>query len=211
MKKLLSLALIGGLLMTAASSCKKDKGNSNGNGNGTGDIVEVPIDRSDTTTLTTAIPALGVSLDFMNPASTGAIPGGPMLIDTFATKVDEYITPYGFAKKDIQKVNLTALQINIENAPTQFFNFVKDTTPVSLKIFVDSLGGSNPKMVAYRTNIPANVNQMELTVDPADIKDFFNADYMKILIGFYTKENEELVGNAKFRVNYTFKVTAKMP
>jgi hypothetical protein len=52
---------------------------------------------------------------------------------------------------------------------------------------------------------------MELTVDPADIKDFFNADYMKILIGFYTKENEELVGNAKFRVNYTFKVTAKMP
>jgi hypothetical protein len=211
MKKLISSAFLGALLVTGAGSCKKKSSTSNNNNSNSGSIVEVPIDRSDTTTLTSAIPALPVVLDFMNPASGGAIPGGPMLIDTFATKVDEYITPYGFAKKDMQKVNLTALRINIENAPSQYFNFVKDTTPVSIKIFVDSFAGTSPKMVAYKNNIPWNANSLELTVDPSDIKDYFNADYMKIMIGFYTRPNEGLDGNAKFRVNYTFKITAKMP
>jgi len=145
----------------------------------------------------------------MNPSS---IPGlGPMVIDTFATKVDEFIQPWGFQKKDIQSVTLTALSINIENAPTQFFNFVKDTTPVSIKVLVDSFNGTSPKMIAFKENVPRNINQMQLTVDPADIKDYFNADFMKIIIAFYTQENEELIGTAKFRVNYSFKIIAKMP
>lgn len=202
MKKLISFAFLGAILVTGAGSCKKKSSTSNNNNSNSGSIVEVPIDRSDTTTLTSAIPPLPISLDFMST---------PMLIDTFATKVDEYITPYGFAKKDIQKVNVTALRINIENSPSQYFNFVKDTTPVSIKIFVDSIGGTNHKLVAYRNNIPANVNQLDLTVDPADIKDYFNADYMGIYIAFYTKEMEGLDGSAKFRVNYSFKITAKMP
>jgi protein tyrosine phosphatase len=66
-------------------------------------------------------------------------------------------------------------------------------------------------MVAFKESVPRNINQMQLTVDPADIKDYFNADYMKIMIGFYTQENEELIGTAKFRVNYSFKIIAKMP
>lgn len=210
MKKLMILAFAGALLSAGISSCKKtnSSNNNNNNGNGSGDVIEVPIDRSDTTTLPSAIAPLTVMLDFMNP---GGVPGGPMQIDTFATKVDEYITPYGFAKKDITKVNVTKLRINIENAAGQYFNFVKDTTPVSIKVFVDSVGGTNPKMVAFRTDIPQNVQELELTVDPVDIKDFFNAQYMRILIGFYTQQGQGLVGTAKFRVNYSFKVTAIMP
>lgn len=206
MKKLMILAFAGALLSAGISSCKKkNSSDNNNNGNGSGDLVEVPIDRSDTTTLPQPLTPFPFSLDFMNP------PAGPMQIDTFATKVDEYITPYGFAKKDITKVTVTKLRINIENAAGQYFNFVKDTTPISIKVFVDSVGGTSPKMVAFRTDIPQNVQELELTVDPVDIKDFFNAQYMRILIGFYTKENEGLVGNAKFRVNYSFKVSAVMP
>jgi hypothetical protein len=214
MKKLILIALVGLAGLGTISSCKKNNSgdnnnNNNGGGGNTGNLVTVPIDRSDTTSLTQAIPGLPISLDFMN---VSAIPGsGPMTIDTFATKVDEYITPYGFAKKDIQSVTLTALSINIENAPSQYFNFVKDTTPISIKVLVDSFNGTSPKMVAFKESVPRNINQMQLTVDPSDIKDYFNADYMKIMIGFYTQENEELIGTAKFRVNYSFKIIAKMP
>lgn len=211
MKKIILIALVGLTGLGTMNSCKKKNSgdNNNGGGGNTGNLVTVPIDRSDTTSLTAPIASIPFSLDFMNPS---AIPGlGPMTIDTFATKVDEYITPYGFAKKDIQSVTLTALSINIENAPSQYFNFVKDTIPVSIKVLVDSFNGTSPKLVAFKESVPRNINQMQLTVDPADIKDYFNADYMKIMIGFYTQENEELIGTAKFRVNYSFKIIAKMP
>ena len=214
MKKIILLALTGVVLTASISSCKKNgSGNSgnggNGGGSGSGSTIEVPISRSDTTSLPMAIDALPISLDFMTP--TG-LPGGPMQIDTFATKVDQYITPYGFAKKDIQKVNVTKLNIVLENAPSQYFNFVKNMNPaISIKVFVDSFNGTSPKLVASKVDIPANVKELALDVDPSDIKDYFNAEYMKILIGFYTQENESLSGNTKFRVNYEFKVTAIMP
>lgn len=210
MKRIIVLAFSAALFTMGIGACKKHNGSDNNNGGGgnSGNIVEVPIDRSDTTTLPNAIPALPVSLNFMDSTS---FPGGPMQVDTFATKVDEYITPYGFTKNDIQSVQVTKLRINIENAPGQTLNFVKDTTPVSIKVFVDSFGGTSPKLVAYSNSVPRNITQLELSVDPGDIKDYFRANYMKILIGFRTQENEGLDGAAKFRVNYTFKVTAKMP
>jgi hypothetical protein len=213
MKKIIFLAMTGLVLAASISSCKKNgsdnSNNNNNNGGGSGSTIEVPISRSDTTSLTMAIPASPISLNFMDP---GGLPGGPQLIDTFATKVDEYITPYGFAKKDITKVNVTSMNIVIENSPSQYFNFVKNMDPaVSIKVFVDSFNGTSPKLVASKVNIPANVKELTLDVDPSDIKDYFNADYMKILIGFYTQENEGMDGNTKFRVNYGFKVTAKMP
>jgi hypothetical protein len=210
MKRILILAVSAGLLTVGIGACKKNNGNNNNNNNNgnSGNIVEVPIDRSDTTTLPSPIAPLPLSLNFMDSTS---FPGGPMQVDTFATKVDEFITPYGFTKNDIQSVQVTKLRINIENAASQYFNFVKDTTPISIKVFVDSFNGVAPKLVAYKESVPRNVNQLELTVDPSDIKDYFRADYMRILIGFRTQENEGLDGAAKFRVNYTFKVTAKMP
>lgn len=188
---LVAIAFIGFYL----PSCKK--GNNNNNNNNT-NLVIVPIDRSDTTSLTTAIPALPMSLDFS---------ATPMTVDTFATKVDEFIGPYGFNKNQMTKVVVKKLRMNIENVPTQTFNFVKDTL-MSIQIFVDSFGGTSPKRVAYLQNVSRNVNVLEFNVDGNDIKDYFRADYMKIMLGFRTQENEALDGNTKFRVNYTFEVTA---
>ncbi len=191
-KSILALAAIA-LIGISLPSCKK--GNNNNNNT---NLVIVPIDRSDTTSLTTAIPSLPMSFDFT---------ANPMTVDTFATKVDEFIGPYGFNKNQMTKVVVKKLRMNIENVPTQTFNFVKDTL-MSVQIYVDSFGGTSPKRVAYLQNVPRNVNVLEFNVDGNDIKDYFRADYMKIMLGFRTQENEALDGNTKFRVNYTFEVTA---
>ncbi|MBK8144980.1 MAG: hypothetical protein IPK62_08260 [Bacteroidetes bacterium] len=197
MFKLISFSTLCLLIAISFSCCKKKTTTNNTSNN---DIV-VDIDRSDTTSLPASIPPLAVSLDFS---------ATPMQIDTFATKVDEYIAPYGFGKDDIIKVNLIKLNMVLENAPGQTFNFVKDSL-ISLKVFVDSFGGSAPKLVAQKVNIPQGVSSMEFDVMADDIKDYFRADYMKILVAFRTQENEGLAANAKFRVNYTFRVTAKKP
>ena len=197
MNKLLSLATICLILALSISSCKKK---TDGNGNGTNNDIVVDIDRSDTTSIPGIAP-LQFSLDFSS---------SPQQLDTFATKVDEYITPYGFTKNDIIKVNLKSLNMIIENAPGQTFNFIKDTL-VSLKVYVDSFGGTSPKMVAYKDNISRGLTSLNLDVSAEDIKDYFRADYMKILVAFRTQENEGLIDGAKFRVNYTFTVTAKKP
>jgi len=194
MKK--TLLTLSALILVGISlpSCKKGSNNNNNNNN----LVIVPIDRSDTTSLSSAIPPLPMSLDFSSP---------PMTVDTFATKVDEFIGPYGFNKNQMSKVVVKKLRMNIENVPTQTFNFVKDTL-MSVQIYVDSFGGTSPKRVAYLQNVPRNVNVLEFNVDGNDIKDYFRADYMKIMLGFRTQENEAMDGATKFRVNYTFEVTA---
>lgn len=195
-----AISLFTSLALFTTTSCKKSSDNG-GNGNNTKDLIVVPIDRSDTTSLPNPVVALPVSWDFTSQLVT---------LDTFATKVDEYITPYGFAKKDIQKVNLTKLNMVIENAPGQTFNFIKDSV-VSIKIYVDSFGGTNPKMVAFKDNVARGLTSMELNVVSDDIKDYFRADYMKIMVGFRTQENEGMLAGTKFRVNYTFTVSANKP
>lgn len=201
MNKIISLATICLIIAISFSCCKKKTTGGSGGSGGTNNSIDVPIDRSDTTTLPAAISPLPFSLDFST---------SPMQIDTFATKVDEYISPYGFTKDDILKVNLTKLNMVIENAPGQTFNFIKDTL-ISLKIYVDSFGGNTPKLVAQKVNIPVNSTSLEFDVLQEDIKDYFRAEYMKIMVAFRTQENEGLAGNAKFRVNYSFVVTAKKP
>ncbi|HNB81600.1 MAG TPA: hypothetical protein PLP14_05830, partial [Chitinophagaceae bacterium] len=131
----------------------------------------------------------------------------PFQIDTFATKVDEYITPYGFNKNQIVKVNLKAISLVLENAPSQTFNFIKDTL-TSLSIYVDSFSGTTPQVVAFKVKRPLNVNNLVLDVNSTDIKDYFRSEFMKLLVGFRTQENEGVDASTKFRVNYTFTVTA---
>lgn len=202
MNKLLSSILILTITLFMVN-CKKSKTTTNNNGtnNGTNDPVVVDIDRSDTTSIS-EIPPLPLSLDLMS---------NPQILDTFATKVDEYINPYGFTKNDMIKVNLTKLSLTLENAPLQTLNFVKDTTPYSIKVFVDSFNGTMPKMVASKVNVPRDIKSLTFDVVQDDIKDYFRADYMKIMVGFYTQENEGMVAGTKIRANYTFKVTAKKP
>ncbi|MEN9338787.1 MAG: hypothetical protein RIQ62_99 [Bacteroidota bacterium] len=179
-------------VLFSISSCKKK-----GSDGGKKDIIVVDIDRSDTTSLADSIGALAFSIPF-DP---------PMKLDTFATKVDEYITPYGFNKGQITKVNLKSLSIVIENSPSQTFNFIKDTL-VPLTIYVDSFTGTTPKPVAFLYSRPASVKTLNLTVDGTDIKDYFRSEFMQLLVGFRTQENEPVYKNTKFRVNYTFTVTA---
>ncbi|MBP6624752.1 MAG: hypothetical protein KA198_06250 [Chitinophagaceae bacterium] len=200
--KLVGLALL--ILSIGFSSCgKKGSGNNGGGGGGgnSGSTVEVPISRSDTTSLPTSIAPLPFSIDLSTT---------PLQIDTFATKVDEYITPYGFKKSDITKVEVTSLNIVLENSPGQTFNFIKDTL-TSIRVYVDSFNGSAPLQVAFKQSITPGSTSITLNVDPVDIKNYFNADYMKLLVGFRTQENEGLNAATKFRVNYGFKVTAIMP
>ncbi|MCC7029690.1 MAG: hypothetical protein IT257_05235 [Chitinophagaceae bacterium] len=203
MNKILSLLTICLILAISFSSCKKKTTTNTNGGNACTGCVEVPIDRSDTTSLPFGIPG-GASLDFTVP------PFGPVLLDTFATKVDEFIGPYGFTKADMLKVNVTKLSMVIENAPGQTFNFIKDA-PISLRIYVDSFNGTTPKMIASRDNIPQGVTTMDLVVSTDDIKDYFRADYMEISAAFKTADGESLASGTKFRVNYSFKVTAKKP
>lgn len=193
MKSPISILLLSVVLLTGISCCKK--GSTGGTKK---DLIVVDIDRSDTTSLPSAITALPFSLDLSNP---------PMQIDTFATKVDEYINPYGFTKNQITKVNLKSLSIILENSPGQTFNFIKDTL-TSITVYVDSFAGTTPQAVAYKTNRPANASSMQLDVYTTDIKDYFRSEFMKLLVGFRTQENEGLNASTKFRVNYTFTVTA---
>ncbi len=204
MKRLVLLSVLSVITVFAftTSSCKKKK--DNGNGNDNKDIITVPIDRSDTTSLPFPLPANPNSLDFTQP------PFGPLQLDTFATKVDEYITPYGFQKKDIISVKVKKLNMVIENAPGQTFNFVKDQ-PVSIKVFVDSFTGTSPKMVASLDNVPRGQTSLELDAVQDDIKDYFKADYMKIMVAFRSQEDEGCAAGAKFRVNYTFEIKANKP
>lgn len=197
MFKLISLSTLC-LVIALTFTCCKKKGSTSSST----DFVD--IDRSDTTSLPYPIPAVPTAIDFSAP------PLGPVQLDTFATKVDQYISPYGFTKNDIVKVNLTKLQMVIENAPGQTFDFVKDTL-ISIRIFVDSFGGTAPKMVAHKDHITPGINTLVLDVETNDIKDYFRADYMKISAGFWSQENQALDGASKFRVNYTFRVTFNKP
>ena len=190
MPRIISALFFASVLIFGATCCKKKSTKK--------DPIEVDIYRSDTTTLPTAIPPLAISLDFTSP---------PMQIDTFATKVDEYITPYGFNKGQITKVVLKSLNIVLENSPGQTFNFVKNSPP-SLSVYVDSFAGNTPQLVASIQNRPAGATTMTLDVQNKDIKDYFRSQYMKLLVGFKTEENEGLSSDTKFRVNYVFTVYA---
>lgn len=196
MNKLLSSILILTVTLFMVN-CKKSKTTTIDSNN----PIVVDIDRSDTTSIS-ELPALPASINFMS---------APQELDTFATKVDEYIGPYGFTKNDILKVNVTKLSLTIENVASQTLNFIKDTTPYSIKVFVDSFNGTMPLMVASKVAVPRNIKSLTFDVVQDDIKDYFRADYMKILVGFYTQENEGMVAGTKIRANYTFKITAKKP
>ncbi|HNF70899.1 MAG TPA: hypothetical protein PLP34_00700 [Chitinophagaceae bacterium] len=190
--KQIPLLLVAVLALTTFSCCKKKGGDTKK------DLIVVDIDRSDTTSLPFALPPLATSVDLSTT---------PFQIDTFATKVDEYITPYGFNKNQIVKVNLKAISLVLENAPSQTFNFIKDTL-TSLSIYVDSFSGTTPQVVAFKVKRPLNVNNLVLDVNSTDIKDYFRSEFMKLLVGFRTQENEGVDASTKFRVNYTFTVTA---
>ena len=190
MQRIISALFLASILILGVSSCKKKSTKK--------DLIEVDVSRSDTTSLPASIPPLAISLDFTSP---------PMQIDTFATKVDEYISPYGFNKSQITKVVLKSINIILENSPGQTFNFVKNAPP-SLSVYVDSFAGTTPQLVASIQDRPAGATNMSLNVNGVDIKDYFRSEYMKLLVGFKTEENEGLNAATKFRVNYVFTVFA---
>lgn len=194
MKNIFSISVVCFIILFSIACCKK-KGTDTIPPK---EIIEIPITRTDTTTLQTSIPPLPGSTVFK------------VVIDTFATKVDEFIGPYGYTKDEILKVNLTALNMVLESTTGQTFNFIKDTL-ISLKVYVDSFNGVLPKLVATKTSIPLNATNVTFDVIADDIKDYFRADYMKIIIEFRNEENQGLDASSVFRVNYTFKISVQKP
>ncbi|QLH44913.1 MAG: hypothetical protein HWD58_04445 [Bacteroidota bacterium] len=92
-------------------------------------MVDIPYTKSVTLP---EVPALPLSLPFEHT-------------DTFATLVDEFISPYGFTKADILSVTPVSMNVTIDNSSPQTFNFVDD----SAKVYVDAYNGTNPTLVAY--------------------------------------------------------------
>jgi hypothetical protein len=125
MKKQLFVLILSTLAIGYLAACKKNNsGNNDNNNNNIVKPVEVTIPFTDTTSLNEEIVGLPISLPID-------------YVDTFATKVDEFITPYGFKKDDITKVSAKYMTISIENNMTQTMNFIKD----SVRIYVDSFAG----------------------------------------------------------------------
>ncbi|HAD34166.1 MAG TPA: hypothetical protein DCF44_06670 [Chitinophagaceae bacterium] len=188
----ISKTLILFVLVIGAFSCKKKSTTTPPSTNSENIVVDIPYTKSKT--LTDAIPALPLSV----PVN---------ITDTFATLVDQYITPYGFTKNDIISVTPVMMNVVIDNNTSQTLNFADD----SVKVFVDAYGGSNPLLVAYKKGIPLNAKSVDMDIENKDFKDYFNNEYMQVTLNFNTRLNEAMAANTTFITNFKFRITAKKP
>jgi|LakMenEpi03Aug12_release.lakeMendotaPanAssembly.Ray.scaffolds.fasta_scaffold01835_32 hypothetical protein len=196
MKKILQFSFIACIFILAASACKK-KSTANTNTNTTNtQYIDVEIPYTKSKTITDAIPSLAFSMPID-------------LKDTFATKVDEYLTTYapGVKKEDIVKITPMMMNTSIDNTNTQNLDFVDD----SVKVYVDAYNGTNPRLVAYKYGILPGATSIDFTVVDTDVKDYFNNQFMQFSLKFNTKANQGMLANTTFITNIKFKITAKKP
>ncbi len=128
------------------------------------------------------------------------------ITDTFATQVDAYLNTYagGISKSKIKTLTAETMNVLVDSSTAQTLNFVDD----SVKIYVDTYGGTNPVLVAYKKGIPANSKSIDFDIIKTDIKDLFYAPYMQVTLKFNTKANEKVLAGAYFISNFSFKVVA---
>lgn len=189
MKQTLRFTLLGLLLIGSISACKKKSTSTPPSTSSNNVVVDIPYTKSVTLP---EVPALPLSLPFEHT-------------DTFATLVDEFISPYGFTKADILSVTPVSMNVTIDNSSPQTFNFVDD----SAKVYVDAYNGTNPTLVAYVKNIPLNAKSIDFTVVNTDFKDYFNSEYMQVTLKCNTRANEGMANNSTFITNFKFRITAK--
>lgn len=127
------------------------------------------------------------------------------MTDTFATKVDEFLSIYGQGTTRSQIVSLTPdyMEVLVDAGTSQTFNFVDD----SVKVFVDAYNGTNPILVAYKKGIPANSTKIAFDIIRTDIKELFNNPYMQVTLKFNTKPNEKILAGSMFTTNFGFAIT----
>lgn len=158
--------------------------------------VTIPITFSKTKVLTTAIPAMPWSIE---------IP----ITDTFATKVDEYLSLYapGVSRADIVSIKPKSFSVYIDNSTAQNFDFVDD----SIKVFVDKYGGSDSILVSKKYGVPLSTKSITFDVVEKDIKDLFYSDYMKFILLFNSRPNQGMMANSSFVTNVGFEIVAYEP
>jgi hypothetical protein len=127
----------------------------------------------------------------------------PILLDTFATKVEETLAPFGVKKENIKSVTANSLSLQILNNPTQYLDFM-DT----VRIYIDSFNGNTPQLLASYNNIPLGLRSINLTTVSSDFKNYFKADFCKILLGGHVRAGYPILSNTQFKFNCGFKVVA---
>jgi hypothetical protein len=196
MKKAIILSLLFVVSITIFNSCKKKSTASSSNTNPNADLIDIDVPYTKAKTITDAIPALTFSIEFP-------------LIDTFATKVDEYLATYGagITKDKIVKIAPLSMNATIDNANAQTLDFIDD----SVKVYVDAYNGTNPRLVATKYGILPGAKSIDFTIIDSDIKDYFNSEYMQFTLKFNSKINQGMLANTTFITNIKFKITAKKP
>jgi len=200
MKKIILLSTAA--LMLLATACKKDNGNGNGNGNGTpcaqgstGDLIQF------------AFPTIDQDAQ-MDPTAASLFPLAPVgqWVDLpaipFATNQDSILNSYcGATRSNVQKIETTQLKVEVLMPATQTLGFID-----SIEIHLDSVGGTNPTLVGYKYGWPASATELSLTIVPNnDIKDYFNADNLEVLVSGTKRDNTQTLDPAtllKFTANF---------
>lgn len=104
--------------------------------------------------------------------------------------------------KYAKDVKLTKLNFVIANPPTANFNFLK-----SIKIFISAPGVSE-KLIAYKEEVPRNIQSFELTTVPDKLDEYIKAESYSLRVEAVARET--VPTETKVTSNMTFQVTAKI-
>ncbi len=196
MRKVAFITIVTIFSISIFSCCKK-KTTTNNNNNTVNDIVVEKnyfgLNTMDATDSMFFAALGGVTI----PASS------PILLDTFATKVDVTLAPYGVTKDKIKSVTATSLSLEITNNPGQLLDFM-DT----VRIYIDSFNGNTPKLLAYKNAVPLGLRTLALDVITDDFKNYFKADFCKILLGGHVRSGYPIKSGTEFKYNCGFRITA---
>lgn len=186
MKKVIALSFLAILLITV-SSCKKKNNTTKP------PITDVvPFEYFEWA----QIPAAAITLFDLVPAGTylEAYSG------SFKTNTNQELAAKGYTMDQIQKIVVTSLTAEITNNPGQTWDFL-DT----IKVFVDSVNGSTPKLFAYKYNFGLGLRTLNLDVTGEDVKDVFRADSVKMTFG-----GTKRAGTYPIQANTEIKISSKL-
>jgi hypothetical protein len=181
-------------VLFSISSCKKKGTDNGGGGNGSANDIDVTVPY----TKSAVLPAIDSPFNLVSLPIEKA--------DTFATKVDEMLNLYagGISKSKIKTLTAKTMNVIVDGGTGQTFDFVDD----SVKVYVDSFGGTNPILVAYKYGIPKGATSIDFNVVNTDIKNLFYAPFMQVTMKFNTVPHEKVLAGSNFVTNFSFRIIA---
>lgn len=102
----------------------------------------------------------------------------------------------------IESIKLTAMNLDITAPGDRDFDFLN-----SIKIYIDA-DGLSELMIASLTDIPADVDNIELEVNDNDLKDYLTKDKFKLRVETVT--DEFLNNDVNIDVKSTYRVDASI-